>query len=111
MRKGTSVVLSHFNCWILFLKDFFEWTIFKAVFELLQHYFCSMFCFVLFCFDHKVYGILAPDQGVKPAPTALEGKILTTGARGKSLNCFFFNQHTLKLALVFCFAFFCCCCC
>ena len=48
MRKGTSVLLSHFNCWILFLKDFFEWTIFKAVIELLQHYFCSMFCFVLF---------------------------------------------------------------
>ena len=41
-----------------------------------------MFCF----FGHKAYGILALWSGIKPAPPALEGEVLTTGPPGKSLN-------------------------
>ena len=39
-----------------------------------------MFCF----FGHETYGILAPRPGLKPAPPALEGEILTSGPPGKS---------------------------
>ena len=41
-----------------------------------------MFCF----FGHKAYGMLASWPGIKPAPPALEGEVLTTGPPGKSLN-------------------------
>ena len=34
---------------------------------------------------HRAYGILAPRPGIKPAPSALEGEVLTTGPAGKSL--------------------------
>ena len=34
----------------------------------------------------KAYGILAPWPGIEPAPLALEGEVLTTGLRGKSLS-------------------------
>ena len=35
-------------------------------------------------FGHQACGILAPQLGIKPAPPALEGKVLTTGLPGKS---------------------------
>ena len=35
-------------------------------------------------FAHRARGILAPQPGIKPAPTALEGKASTTGLPGKS---------------------------
>ena len=37
-------------------------------------------------FGHQACGILAPQLGIKPAPPALEGKVLTTGPAGKSLT-------------------------
>ena len=40
-----------------------------------------MFCF----FDHKAYGILAPQPGIKPAPLALECEVLTAEPPGRSL--------------------------
>ena len=40
-----------------------------------------MFCF----FDHKAYGILVPQPGIKPAPLALEGEVLTAEPPGRSL--------------------------
>ena len=39
-------------------------------------------------FGHKTCGILALWPGIKPAPPALEGEVLTTGPPGKSLNDF-----------------------
>ena len=36
-------------------------------------------------FGHKACGISAPQPGVKPTPTALEGEALSTGQPGKSL--------------------------
>ena len=48
--------------------------------NLLQYYFCFVFWF----FGHEAHGILAPRPGIEPTPTALEGKVLTTGPPGKS---------------------------
>ena len=36
--------------------------------------------------DPKACGILTPQPGIEPSPDALEGKVLTTGAPGKSLR-------------------------
>ena len=41
-------------------------------------FFKSLF-FHFMCFGHKAWGILAPQPGIKPAPSALEDKVLTTG--------------------------------
>ena len=37
-------------------------------------------------FGRKACGILAPQPEIEPAPTALEGEVLTTGLPGKSLK-------------------------
>ena len=37
-------------------------------------------------FGYKVCRILAPGPGIEPLSSALEGKVLTTGPPGKSLN-------------------------
>ena len=37
--------------------------------------------------------MLAPQLGIKPAPPALEGEVLTTGSPGKSLKLAFFPEH------------------
>ena len=54
-----------------FYKIFFlMWTIFlKSLLNLLQYCFCFMFCF----FGREACGILAPQPGIEPAPSALEG--------------------------------------
>ena len=44
------------------------------------------FSFLMSWFSsHKACGILAPRPGIKPAPSALEGKVSTTGPPGKFL--------------------------
>ena len=55
---------------------------------MLQYYFCFTFCF----FGHKACGILDPDQGsnLRP-PLSLEGEVLTTGPKGKSLLSFVYS--------------------
>ena len=53
----------------------------KSSLNLLQYSFCFMLCF----FGHKACGILAHQPGIEPAPTALEGKVLTPGPTAKSL--------------------------
>ena len=40
--------------------------------------------------SHKAYGILASQPGIKHAPPALEGEVLTTGTSEKSLLCVFY---------------------
>ena len=51
----------------------------------------------LLCFGFKACGILAPRPGVKLAPLALEGDVLTTGLPGKShvflFSSFFFSKE------------------
>ena len=43
-----------------------------------------MFLLYVPVFGHKADGILAPLPGIKPATSALEGEVLTTGPPGKS---------------------------
>ena len=40
-------------------------------------------------FGHEAFGILAPRPGIKPAPPALEGEVLTTGPWGSPLSVHF----------------------
>ena len=47
--------------------------------------------FMSWFLGHGAYGILAPRSGIVPAPSALEGEVLTTGPAGKSPE-FLFNQ-------------------
>ena len=54
----------------------------KSLLDLLQYCFCFMF----WCFGPKACGILGPQPGIKPIPLALEGKVLTAGPLGKSLD-------------------------
>ena len=42
-------------------------------------------------FGREACGILAPWPRIEPAPTALEGEVLTTGPPGKSLNEYLLN--------------------
>ena len=35
-------------------------------------------------FGHELYGILVPWPGIEPAPSALEGEVLSTGLPGES---------------------------
>ena len=39
---------------------------------------------MFYFFGHKACGILAPQPGIKPASSPLEGEVLTTGPPGKS---------------------------
>ena len=42
-------------------------------------------------FGCKACGILVPQPGIKPAPSALKGEVLTAGSPGKSL-CVSYND-------------------
>ena len=44
-------------------------------------------------FGRVTYGISGPLPEVKPAPSALEGEVLTTGPPGKSLTCNYEHYH------------------
>ena len=55
---------------------------FKSLLNLLQYYFCFMFC----VFGCEAYGILAPWPVIEPVSLALEGSALTTGPPGKPLT-------------------------
>ena len=45
--------------------------------------------YVLFFVATRIIGILAPQQGIKFTPFALEGKVLTIRSPGKSPRCDF----------------------
>jgi len=65
-----------------FFKIFLMKNSAKSLLNLLQYCFFFMFWFV----GCEACGILAPGQGVEPAPPALEGQVLATGPPGKSLS-------------------------
>ena len=56
-------------------------------------------CFVFYCFwlCHEACGILVPWPGIEPAPSALKGKVLTTGPPGKSLKYIFWSPSLFLL--------------
>ena len=63
---------------------FFIWCgpFLKSLLDLLQDCFCFMFWF----FGREACGILAPKPGIEPSLPTLEGKVSTTGPKGKSLQ-------------------------
>ena len=63
------------------------WTFFWSLLNLSQY----CFCFLFYCFDPETCGISAPRSGIKPAPLALEVRVLTTGLPGKPL--IFYKQN------------------
>ena len=75
------------------------WTILKKVLlNLLQYCFCFVF---FWSFGHKACGIPAPQQGIEPAPPALEGEVPTTGPMSYKFNgCIIFPKDSLGNALV-----------
>ena len=46
---------------------------------------------MFWCFGPEVCGILAPQPGIKPVPSSLEGEVSATELPGKSLCGFFFG--------------------
>ena len=65
--------------WFLSLYTVF---LFKSLLNVLQY----CFCFVFWFFSHEACGILASWPGIKLAPPALEGKVLTTRPPGTFLD-------------------------
>ena len=65
------------------------WTIFKVFIEFVT--ILLLFCILVF-FGLKACGNLAPQPGIEPTASALEGKLLTTGSPGKSQE----NMHFLE---------------
>ena len=47
-------------------------------------------------FGQEACGILAPQPGIKSAPPALEGKVLTTGLPGKSQAMYYLTLGSCK---------------
>ena len=65
------------------------WTIFKVFIEFVTT--------LLPCFGFlamRYVGSWLLDQGIKPAPPALENKVLTTGPPGMSISVLIFNEET-----------------
>ena len=58
---------------INFFKRFFflMWNIFKVFIEFAT----ILFWFMFWYFGHKACGILAPQPGIEPTPSALEGEV------------------------------------
>ena len=77
----------------IIIKKFF-FILSKHLLDLLPYPFCFMFWF----FDCMACGIIAPQPGIEPSSPALEGKVLTTGPPGKSLNDLF--KYSLSIRKV-----------
>ena len=70
------------DSFLIFLRFFFffwMWIISKVFVK-----FVTIFCFTFWFFSHKAHGILVPQPGIEPTPSALGGEILSTGQPGKS---------------------------
>ena len=50
-------------------------------------------------FGREACGILAPRPGIKPAPPALEGEVLTTGQPGKFLYLLYILLEMLDISV------------
>ena len=76
------------HLWLpIFFHDFLMWTIFKVLIEFVTIFFLFWF------FGHKARGILVSQLGIKPAPPAWAGKVLTTGSLGKAVD-YFLESHS-----------------
>ena len=52
---------------------------------------------MFWCFGPEVCGILAPQPGIKPVPSSLEGEVSATELPGKSLCGFFLGSFLMIL--------------
>ena len=59
------------------------WAIFKTFIEFAT--ILLLFCF----FVQEAYSFLAPQPGIRPTPSVLEGKVLTTGHQGSPCNRYY----------------------
>ena len=75
-----------------FLKDFLIWTIFKVLIEFAT---ILLLFYVLVFWTQGMWDLSSP-QGIEPKPPALEGKVLTIGLLGKSLNISFLSKCLSK---------------
>ena len=68
-----------------------------------MYYIQYCFGFMFWCFGLKICGLLAPQQGMEPAPPALEGEVLIIGPPGKSLELSFVYgmKEELKFILLY----------
>ena len=71
------------------------WTVFKVFTEFVTTK--TLLLFYVLVFGHEACGILAPQPGTEPTTPALEGKVLTTGPPGKSLDQLNFELRTPDL--------------
>ena len=72
------------------------WTIFKVFIEFINNI-SSVLCFGFLA--TRQVEVLAPQSGIKRAPSALEGEVSTTGPPGKSqFQLFYHFIHTLEKA-------------
>ena len=70
----------------------------KSLLNLLQCCFCFMFWFL----GQKACGILAAWPWMEPTTPALEGKVLSTGPRGKSQECSCISDNLCFMIFNFC---------
>ena len=86
--KHLCFILHLQSCLFFFLPSFFFSFFFgcepflKSLLTLLQYCLCFLFWF----FGYEACGILPPQSVIEPVPPTLEGKVLTTGLSGKSLE-------------------------
>ena len=91
------------HLWLpIFFMIFWCGPVLKSLLNLLLYF----FCFVVWFFGHKACGTSVSQLGIKAAPPAWAGKILTTGSQGKSIDypleshsCHHHHHHTHKKAL------------
>lgn len=82
LTSGKKHIYKHH--FIYLLKFFLMWTIFKVY--LLRYYFCFIFCFF---WSWGMWNLHYPTRNGKPAPSTLEGEVLSTGSPGKFPNIAF----------------------
>ena len=80
-RRTRNLSLTHSE---FFLKIFFFFFWFGPFLKFLLNVWQYSFCFVFWFFGYKAWGILVPQGGIEPAPSALEGEVLATGPPEKS---------------------------
>ena len=68
------------------------WTILKVFIEFVT--ILLLFYVLVYFFGYEACGILSPRPGIKPAPPALEGEVLTTELTGKSQKTIFKWEST-----------------
>ena len=69
-----------------FLRFFLMWTIFLSLYWTCYNIVSVFVCVCVGSFGQEACGILSPWPGTEPAPSALEGEVVTTGPPGKFLG-------------------------